>query len=475
MAVINGTRGISDTIDVSNNVGTLNGSGQGSPITDINMDAFNTTLTISNSTILGTVSQDGGFLDADFNNTTIGTLDLSNDNASIDMTNVSILNGGDWGAGARVVNWTFGNLGGDIRAGAGNDTVTMTGVGIDDNITIDTANGNDSWTFDNTDIGSNFTFRSGASNTIVNIVNDTSFGPGASFDTGNGSFDQLNLPEGTVVTLDGEPGTYTVGTDTFPSGINFDGSFTLPNGSSATFSAFDSFSSTGIPVCFTPGTKILVPSGEEVPVETLSVGDLVMTADNGAVPIRWIGKRDMVFVGEQTKHKPILIKQGALGDNLPTRDLAVSPQHCVVISGALVEQMFDTQRVLVRAKGLIDLPGVRQMKGKPTTQYHTLLLDQHQIIRAEGAWSESLYPGPVALNALPAQQRQEIETIFPKLKVSPEFGYGGPACRVLSVGETVRLATAMQQGGAQPIPKSVLLSKGMKIEAGSENSRANLH
>ena len=37
------------------------------------------------------------------------------------------------------------------------------------------------------------------------------------------------------------------------------------------------------------GTMIAVPGGQK-PVEELEVGDLVLTKDNGAQPIRWIAE-----------------------------------------------------------------------------------------------------------------------------------------------------------------------------------------
>ncbi|PZO72902.1 MAG: hypothetical protein DI629_20525, partial [Mesorhizobium amorphae] len=40
-------------------------------------------------------------------------------------------------------------------------------------------------------------------------------------------------------------------------------------------------------VCFLPGTLIATPSGT-VPVETLAIGDLVLTADGNAQPVRFL-------------------------------------------------------------------------------------------------------------------------------------------------------------------------------------------
>ena len=59
-------------------------------------------------------------------------------------------------------------------------------------------------------------------------------------------------------------------------------------GASADNSSFTT-ENTGV-TCFTSGTAILTPGGD-VLIDELCVGDLVVTADNGPQPIRWIGKK----------------------------------------------------------------------------------------------------------------------------------------------------------------------------------------
>ena len=65
----------------------------------------------------------------------------------------------------------------------------------------------------------------------------------------------------------------------------------------------------GVP-CFTAGTCIRTPRGE-VPVETLKLGDQVLTLDNGPQEIRWIGKRSLGSreLLAQPELKPICIPQ----------------------------------------------------------------------------------------------------------------------------------------------------------------------
>jgi len=460
MTNISGTTG-ADTIDVTGDVGTLNGSSLGGPITGIDGQGGYDTITVSSSTISGTIDGAGGGMDLTVTDSTIGTiesnfgastvtvsnssvntLDTSSGDATVTFTNtdLNIINTGN---GVLTLNMTGGTMSGAYSGGTGGDVLTFTNVTITDSVSFDGQGGNDTLTFDDTTIGDSYFLQLGSGSNTINIEGTTSFGNNALFDANNAGTNQINLPDGTVLTVDGM-GSYTVGTDPLPSGTNLHGSFVLPNGSSASFTDFDQFGSTGAPVCFTEGTLILTPSGE-VPIETLAVGDLVMTADGKAEPILWIGARLMKFSATQSEHRPVLIKAGALGGNKPTRDLAISPQHCLLMDMPTNPPVYGTGQAFVRAKFLTGLPGVRVMKGSKRTRYITFLLSRHQIVQANGAWSESFYPGPMALQMLSTQKRCEIEKVLEKLKICHASGDGSRAAKVLSRSDTEGLVKILRK------------------------------
>jgi hypothetical protein len=160
-------------------------------------------------------------------------------------------------------------------------------------------------------------------------------------------------------------------------------------------------------VCFTPGTRIRTPTGE-VPVQHLGVGDLVETVDRGPQPLIWLGDRTLHFPEAKGSPQPVEIKRGALGQGMPRKRLVLSPQHRILLSGVLVERVTSGLEASAPAHSLAHFPLVRRMLGARMVTYHSLLLERHEVIFAEGAPVESLFVGPMAVEALTPIQRLEI-------------------------------------------------------------------
>ena len=167
--------------------------------------------------------------------------------------------------------------------------------------------------------------------------------------------------------------------------------------------------------CFTPGTMIATDQGE-VAVDRLAVGDLVATRDHGFQVVRWIGARTITGAELRADPQlhPILIRQGALGYGLPLTDMRVSRQHRMLFTGPRAELLFGTDEVLVRAGHLTGLPGV-MAEVVPEVTYLHVLFDRHEVIMADGAWSESFQPGDRSLGGMDIDQREEVLKIFPAL------------------------------------------------------------
>ena len=187
--------------------------------------------------------------------------------------------------------------------------------------------------------------------------------------------------------------------------------------------------------CFTLGTMIATARGEYL-IDSLNVGDNIVTRDSGIQQIRWIGRRSMqAFEFAKAKHlRPILIRKGALGRGQPERDMQVSPNHRMLVESDKTALLYHDPEVLVAAKHLIGLDGVQIVEGQDVTYIH-LLFDQHEVILSDGTWSESFQPDDRSLSGIGNAQRQEVLEIFPALATPAGQAAYEPSRRTLSGDE----------------------------------------
>ena len=192
--------------------------------------------------------------------------------------------------------------------------------------------------------------------------------------------------------------------------------------------------------CFTPGALIATPRGE-MPVESLRPGDRVVTRDNGIQEIRWTGGN--AVSGQELRLngylQPVFIKRGALGNGLPEQDMMVSPNHRLLVANDRTQIHFDEPEVLVAAKHLVGIQGVHAVEAIGVTYLH-FMFDRHEVVLANGAWTESFQPGDQSLKGMCNAQRSEIFDLFPELKTDKGLEDYKPARRTLKQDET-RLLT----------------------------------
>ncbi|WP_170465378.1 Hint domain-containing protein [Ruegeria arenilitoris] len=159
--------------------------------------------------------------------------------------------------------------------------------------------------------------------------------------------------------------------------------------------------------CFVRGSLIETREGLR-PVEDLKVGDYVLTHDNGLRQIRWIGKVTVHAIG---KLAPIVIAKGALGN---FRELRVSPEHRVLLSGWKAELLFGLDEALVAAKHLCNGDTIYRNYSADPVEYFHLMFDQHELLLSSGVWSESYYfdPHRTEFNSTPMEA--ELSRLFSK-------------------------------------------------------------
>ncbi len=203
-------------------------------------------------------------------------------------------------------------------------------------------------------------------------------------------------------------------------------------GSNLGDSLYDSF----VP-CFTTGARIATQRGE-VSIEHLRVGDKVITRDNGLQEIRWIGRRGLsaAELNNDRSKRPVMIRKGTLGADMPARDTLYSPNHRVLLSGGDTSILFGDTEVLAAAKDLIDRHGVTRSAVAEVCYYH-IMFDRHETVMSDGMWTESFLPGSMAMSGLDRSQRREILDLFPGLRDGSEKSAIAPARRILRRHEVV--------------------------------------
>jgi hypothetical protein len=131
--------------------------------------------------------------------------------------------------------------------------------------------------------------------------------------------------------------------------------------------------------CFAPGTRIATLRGA-VAVEDLRIGERVLTAEGMELPVRWLGVQTVATrFADPIRVRPIRLRAGALAENLPRRDLLLSPGHAVFIMGTLVEAA-----ALVNGTTI-----VRETSAPERFRYYHIELPTHALVMAEGVPAES--------------------------------------------------------------------------------------
>jgi len=136
------------------------------------------------------------------------------------------------------------------------------------------------------------------------------------------------------------------------------------------------------PSCYLKGTNIRTANGESA-VEALKIGTLITLHDGSLAPVKWVGrmtfrKRSQLW---QRRILPVRIAQGALGDNLPARDLHVSQKHMMFVAGHLVKAKHLINGSTIRLAALADAN---------TLEYYHVAVEGHSALLAEGQPAETL-------------------------------------------------------------------------------------
>ena len=201
-------------------------------------------------------------------------------------------------------------------------------------------------------------------------------------------------------------------------------------------------------VCFGSKTGISTPYGY-VPAADLTAGDLVDTLDNGSQPLRWVGK---TTIGGHGAAAPVRFAAGALGNKTT---LFLSQNHRVLLRSEKAELYFETSEVLVPAKVLINGRGIHIAPRGRITYVH-FLLENHEIVLADGVWCESLYPGEVARHILSKTAGTDPDDVLQETLTAYAGHPPKPARPLLTAREARALAdTGRVRTAPVPVPVAI--------------------
>ena len=178
---------------------------------------------------------------------------------------------------------------------------------------------------------------------------------GLLFQTANGEYNLFSNGAGGSIQL-------------ISNGTDYPGGFTVSD-----------FTASNDAPCFCAGTMVATPDGD-VAVETLAAGDTVLTTAGEHRPIRWIGHRAVATrFADPISAMPVRIKEGALEDNVPARDMLLSPCHALLVDG-----------VLIQAGALVNGVSIVRESAMPETfTYYHIELADHVLILADGTPAET--------------------------------------------------------------------------------------
>ncbi len=222
--------------------------------------------------------------------------------------------------------------------------------------------------------------NSGQTETVTVTLSDAANGTLSELANGNfnnGVYTDVGTAAEITAALDGLVFIPTEGQ--VPLGQTVTTTFTIQDADTAGAIATDDTTSVvATAVCFCAGTLIRTPGGE-APVEKLAAGDHVVTLSGVARRIVWIGSgKVMVARGRRSAATPVIVRKGAIAENVPNRDLHVTKGHSFYLDDVLIPVEF-----LVNHRTILWDDWAQEV-----TIYH-VELETHDILLANGAPAES--------------------------------------------------------------------------------------
>lgn len=169
------------------------------------------------------------------------------------------------------------------------------------------------------------------------------------------------------------------------------------------------------PLCLAEGNLIETEAGP-VPVQDLVPGCRLICPTGR--PLRLLAVlAETLPDGRMAARLPVLIRANAFGRQRPARELRVTQQHRIAVTGPQLEILFGLDAALVPALGLVDFQETVIGYAERPRYYH-LLCDRHDLCLAEGLAVETLLWGPRAFDRLGPDREAQVRDAFSVLQLS---------------------------------------------------------
>ena len=137
-----------------------------------------------------------------------------------------------------------------------------------------------------------------------------------------------------------------------------------------------SYTKPGPPGGFVISTLILTPTGAAF-VQDLTPGDLVLTRDHGAQPLRALHRT-------LSPSRAVTIAPEAIAPGLPWRHLRLAPTQRIALSGWKATMLFGVDDALIPVGALVSDGTILARTAIGATVTFEIVFDQPQVIYAEG-------------------------------------------------------------------------------------------
>ncbi|TPV55137.1 hypothetical protein FJ444_17925 [Aestuariibacter sp. GS-14] len=164
--------------------------------------------------------------------------------------------------------------------------------------------------------------------------------------------------------------------------------------------------------CFLEGTQISTPQGKAA-IETLKIGDAVVTSTGKVSKIRWMGYQT-IHRGfkASAQHEPVCISAHTFGTNKPNQDLYLTGSHALLIDNVLINASALCNDTSIRYIPMSEMP-------ESFTYWH-IETDEHEAIIANGLAAETFVDAPDRRSFDNYQEYVDfygVERIIPEMNV----------------------------------------------------------